>query len=568
MKRNRRFPKTTFGDLDSPLSELQKNLASSKNFPTKNGNGASGALTEANQQKKQPATKSAKVDLPVGKKYKLKPQYEERFALRLPDPDPDPSQEIRKKAAITVTPAQEAPKLTTHKRNTSEQQHRDIFAERRQAADQIRSVVDNRVSIVEQSPKSISDVGRRQIDKAILAGQQIWHDRPTPDPEGYIVGLDFGTSTTKVAYRQPYVAGDPIAVIPVPKQLRSASHPGLWQTALWFDTKKSMFSLYPVASSIPLVGFKAGLVKQSGLEPLKQMPTVSRACAAAAFLTMQLSYILGIYEIDRPLGTAGASHYWLINIGVPVAIRDDGPALERFTKIVSAACALIPHANKLTLNDVKAELAIANPVLPKGFGLVPELTAAIAGYSADPLVQTGAHLLVDVGSSTLDIVAFYLKSKLDASVFTAGVDLFGAGALEVVKSAKVNDSIFEMACNYLFYEVYGMAKNEKRAASLFKPGSRNNPVQLVITGGGCDTDLHARFINQMLKDSVLGNIPLSRPAPPAKILPKNCDQSRLLLAYGLTRDREELARLRLPSQIEDIELIQVSPISHIGKDDV
>ena len=92
------------------------------------------------------------------------------------------------------------------------------------------------------------------------------------------------------------------------------------------------------------------------------------------------------------------------------------------------------------------------------------------------------------------------------------------------------------------------------------------PVQLVITGGGCDTDVHSRYINMLPKDQVLGAIPLKRPAPPSKILREKGDQSRLLLAYGLTRDVTELHELRLPSQIDDIPLLPVQTYQMIDKD--
>ncbi len=53
---------------------------------------------------------------------------------------------------------------------------------------------------------------------------------------------------------------------------------------------------------------------------------------------------------------------------------------------------------------------------------------------------------------------------------------------------------------------------------------------------------------------------------PPKILKEPGDQSRLLLAYGLTRDITELHELRLPSEIEDIKPIPVQTFTMIDKD--
>ena len=51
------------------------------------------------------------------------------------------------------------------------------------------------------------------------------------------IGLDFGTSTTKVIVRFPYEPGIPTIAIPAPPHCRSMAHPYLWQTVLWMDVR-------------------------------------------------------------------------------------------------------------------------------------------------------------------------------------------------------------------------------------------------------------------------------------------------------------------------------------------
>lgn len=72
--------------------------------------------------------------------------------------------------------------------------------------------------------------------------------------------------------------------------------------------------------------------------------------------------------------------------------------------------------------------------------------------------------------------------------------------------------------------------------------------------------------NTLPQENVLGAIPFKRSTPPPKILKEPGDQSRLLLAYGLTRDITELHELRLPSEIEDIKPIPVQTFTMIDKD--
>ena len=566
MSRNNRFPSVKLGELGSLLGEFKTTLIK-----------AGAAAAEVNRQNQQEDKRRGElsghkhnsvppakpVSKPSGPKPKLKPAALERLNTPLPADEKDIAAakvkhklELRRKTLSVPPPPPLQPKPVFN----------DPAKMRAAAANQVRALVSASTPSVEERPRAISSKSRDLIDNAISAGADAIRDQAEPDDDGYIIGFDFGTSSLKVAYRQPYVAGDPVAVIPVPVELRSAGHPGLWQCVVWYHPSSEEFFLYPVDGAIALDGFKTGLIAGHGDKPMPQAPQVSRAEAATAFLALQLAYVMGAYALTQPLYPVGADKVLLINIGIPVAVRDDSMAFPQFARLVSAAYGLASNVRQLDLQTVKSALKAAAPTLPRFLQLVPELTAAIAGYAADPMVQLGAHILVDVGASTLDIVAFNLQAQLKASVFTAGVDLFGAGALQVCRAANFEDLIFTDACFHLFEDIYGKAKADSRAPSLFKPGRRNMPVQLVITGGGCDTDIHSDFIDKLPRDQVLGAIPLKRPSPPRNILKEIGDRSRLLLAYGLTRDGNELHELRLPSQIPDISSLQKLTISMIDKD--
>lgn len=553
MSQNHRFPKAKLGDLGSLLGDLKSTLIRAE------AAAAEVRRQEEEEEKRRTPTQPARpVQQPTGPKLRLTAAA----LARLNTPLPGKTQE----GAVAGPPPTARPARPTPAQKPKPSLPDDPAKVGKAAADRVRALVRDSTPSVEERPHSISRKSKSNIDRAVAAGAVILRDRPEPDEDGYIIGFDFGTSSLKVAYRQPYVADDPVAVITVPVELRSAKHPGLWQSVIWYDPGNGDFSLYPLDGGIALDGFKTGLIAGQGSKPMPQAPQVTRAEAATAFLALQFSYMVGAYALEKPLYPVGADHFVLINIGIPVAVRDNKNAFTEYSRLVAAAYALAPSATSLNLQALKAEQAHAPSTLPPFLQLVPELTAAIAGYAADPMVQLGAHILIDVGASTLDIVSFNLQAQLRASVFTAGVDLFGAAALEVARSAGVDDPTFTRACDYLFEDVYGKARADTRAPSLFKPGRRRMPVQLVITGGGCDTDVHSRYINLLPKDQVLGAIPLKRPAPPSKILREKGDQSRLLLAYGLTRDVTELHELRLPSQIDDIPPLPVQTYQMIDKD--
>lgn len=437
------------------------------------------------------------------------------------------------------------------------------------AASVVRVIVRTATPHIEDRVVQVSQSTIKRIDDAVLEGVKALDRNPAPDLDnGFIVGFDLGTSSLKLAVRQPYQADDPVVAMTAPTELQSNAHANLWQTVVWFDPVNERFSLYPVAGAVALAGFKTGVIGGQSTGRVSPDLEVTRAEATVAFFAMQLAYVFGRYHSTRPLGEVGGQQFLGINVGIPVAAHDDRRTFDTFARLTSAAFKLATEARDLRLADVRKVLSQATPDLPPGFKLVPELVAAIAGYAVEPTSSVGAHLLVDVGASTLDIVAFNLIERSRVSVFTAGVDLLGAAALDCARDSGLSDDQFKQACDSLFERVYGLARSGRRAPSLFNPTNRRRSVQLLTTGGGCGTKLHGKFIGEMAKPSVLGDLPILNPYPPARIAPGNHDHSRLLLAYGLTRDEFEILDLRLPSEIEDLRPTQANEPVYLSKSQI
>jgi hypothetical protein len=444
----------------------------------------------------------------------------------------------------------------------------DPLARREEVARRLRGIMSAAAPRVEERPNRVSRETTLAIDLTLERGTQILSHRPEPDMRGYIVGFDLGTSSVKCAYRQPYTAGDPIRSFSVAPELQSFEHPCLWQTVLWFEPESKRFSLLPTQQSIPIDGFKSGLIRSDGKAWASADVHVSKAEAMVAYMAMMIAYVIGNYDLTRPLGTRAADHFLSVNMGIPVAACDDHASIRTYEKMLAAAHDLAPIANELTLADVRTTYSNARPEKRAGFEMIPELTAAIAGYAANPTAPDGAHILVDVGASTLDIVAFNLINRTQISVFSASVELLGAAALEEARSAGISDDDFKRACDHAFEEVYGRARHPRRAPTLFHPAYRRRYVQLVKIGGGCHSPLHEKFIAEMNKVAVLGDAPAIAPEPPPGISDAKCDKARLLLAYGLTRDLPELLALRLPSEIGDLPVENCCGPQMITKDDV
>lgn len=402
---------------------------------------------------------------------------------------------------------------------------------------------------IENRPSSVSDQTRFIVTEHIQQGALAVLKQQNPDNDGYIIGLDFGTSSVKLAVRQPYKADEPVKAMKAPSELRSFEHPYLWQTVLWLHPTSGMLSLLPFDNAIALEGFKTGLVGEAESELVVPELPITRAEAATAFLALHIAHMFGWYNHARPLGSIGRDQYMAINIGIPVAAHNDERAFSTFKRIVNAAQTLASEATNLTHASVCAIYNEVPDELPPGYHLVPELSAAVAGYADEPTSQPGAHILVDVGASTLDIVAFNLIDRERITVFAASVELLGSAALNVAKANCIDDKDFNGACLYTFHNVYKKVRDPAWGGNGFDPALRHVPVQLLTTGGGCQTSVHEAFIKALNTEKLLGVAPLVAPLPPEQLVDTKCDTSRLLLAYGLALDIAERKDLKLPSAV-------------------
>lgn len=437
-----------------------------------------------------------------------------------------------------------------------------------EAFEHITGIVGRSTPAIEARPTRIKAADALRLDQFISRGSEWLRDHPEPDTEnGYVIGFDFGTSALKVVVREPYKSGSDVAALPAPDQLRSQGHPYLWQTVVWFEPLGETFHLYPKPGAIALEGFKTGLIGGHGTDAICREPKILRSEAASAFIALHLCNILGWFEAERPLPRCEAMNFLGVNIGVPVATQDDPKALQPFKEVVLAAVELARLCEPLTLENVRGAIEMVRQEdLPAGFDLVPELSAALVGYAMDPTSPWGAHVLIDVGASTLDIVAFNLVENDDEpqiKAFAASVELLGAAALELARRQGVADDDFSKACNHQFGDTYGYASREDVARGTFSKVLRREDVQLVVTGGGCATSVHSALIAD-LPGRILGPKDVARPQPPEGIAAIECDRSRLLLAYGLAHDHPDIPHPTLPSRIPRMKFRTANQPVYIG----
>lgn len=397
------------------------------------------------------------------------------------------------------------------------------------------------------SPDTQADVARRVSLGAAILGRQ-----PEPDPEGFRIGLDFGTSATKIVLCSDTADFDYALETPVELQVeeegRRQQH--LWRTCVWFNDETQMFQLTPCNASRAILGFKTGLIQGDGNRMLAA--GLSHNAAATAYLALMIAYTLG-YDAER-LERAGvtARHYSRFHVGVPVPSLEEDLRVPGFHRVVQAAFALAPLAEALSLGAVQTALtrplAPTTPQADTPYQLFEELAGVVAGYLLTPERAGGPHIIVDVGAATLDVATFYIPDgEYPLEVYESGVDLFGAQALACALAAEVPEPTFRAACQAHTQGV--LSKTFRTKNYSFLPGPQGASKPMIYVGGGRLTALHQSTYEGYSKAYLA---PMRSPGV-GRWLKRDLstDQERLLLAWGLAQDpaTDAIPTIRPPSQV-------------------
>lgn len=245
------------------------------------------------------------------------------------------------------------------------------------------------------------------------------------------IGLDFGSSTTKVCYR---LQGNRIdkksAVI---FSGRSVSPDGLLRDSEIYvseDLKYMGWKKFPGCKTVRFL--KTYLINNH--QDTEKCKTIKAMCAyyLASIFTLSKQYIerveAELLKKQRVL--------WVINIGLPV--DQDEPGLETaYKEIVNVAVLrcdeafLYPH---ISLEHWKSFYEQSRGQSPTDIiiYLTPELLAEVIDVFEDPEVGEGISMIIDIGSATVDIAIVeldrhssaesYLVNFICAKVAALGVD--------------------------------------------------------------------------------------------------------------------------------------------------
>lgn len=333
----------------------------------------------------------------------------------------------------------------------------------------------------------------RAADRAGLSGEDLF----------VYLGLDMGTSSTKVVVRLPFEPGCPCIPIPAPLHCRSDSHPALWQTVLW--QREGSLLAYPDRGAYLLHNLKLAAmdVSSSTQTPLHSARPIQ---AVTTYLSYIIRHAKGWLLANRASLFRRRRPRWIVHVGLPAKSCEKTPLSNAYRRMSLAGMRLSQSPHEIALSDAAAMLNREDVVhasasneesLKQGVAVFPEIAAATTSFSKSNERANGLYLIVDVGAMTMDVCAFYLGKKEGSdtySVFAADVRPLGVEAHRWFMQNGKSDDDFRSQISRCLHDVVTKTKRENGAAREF---CRGNDLPYFSVGGGSNSRIHKEQLDKL-----------------------------------------------------------------------
>ena len=357
-------------------------------------------------------------------------------------------------------------------------------------------------AVREQPPTTISNKHKADFDATLRAADQAGRTRHT-DLFVYL-GLDMGTSSTKVVARLPLEPGRPCIPIPAPRHCRSDNHPALWQTVLW--KRGATLLAYPSDGAHPLHNLKQAAMINS----LSSRTPVHHLAQPIQAVTAYLGYVIrhtkGWLLTNRASMFRRRTPRWIVHVGLPAKSYEETQLAHAYRRMALAGMHLSQSPNEIALSDVAEMLgrdsishaaASNEESLKQGVAVFPEIAAATTSFSKSNERANGLYLIADVGAMTMDTCAFYLGKEEGSdtySVFAADVRPLGVEAYHWFLQNGRRDDEFRAQVSTCLHDVVTKTKRECRNADEFR---RGNDLPTFLVGGGSNSRLHEEQLKKL-----------------------------------------------------------------------
>ena len=443
----------------------------------------------------------------------------------------------------------------------------------------------------------------RRHPKGGVPSRSIERGGPAPrSTRDIVIGLDFGTSCTKVVIQDPALRK--AWAVPF-DELAVKGNAYLLPTKLVLGSDGSV-SLSGAGSAVLDLKLKLMAEPDTPLSKLSvdaDIPTPRQLCIAYLALVLRrtrawlTSNLTDIYQ--------GVELAWKVNIGVPSSTLSNSGQIDTFAQVACGAWKVSLRAEPIVWSEV-VKVAQASRVMPFDFGVspvslnvYPEIAAEITGYARSDARRPGLHMMIDIGASTLDVSTFMLHEDGGEKVGFLQTEVQKLGAFYLhrwrVKSlsrciesrfnpldmfSPTPDDLHEMlptdteidsidgpfsdACRNLLGSV--LVTTKKRRAPR-EPQFRHNgagALPVFVCGGGSLLKFYKEMIHEfdesLRRGMVIGRFDIqSLPVPPRLEVPglPSADYHRLAVAYGLSFRYLDLPSVTAPDDIPDIESMRV-----------
>ncbi|MCU0549775.1 MAG: hypothetical protein MUC48_10555 [Leptolyngbya sp. Prado105] len=418
------------------------------------------------------------------------------------------------------------------------------------------------------------------------------------------LGIDFGTSFTKVCFRdmvnnQSEIVTFTDEVTHLEEALLPTKIGILSDGTLITGLTASEWQRYDdqVQTTVEFVKMRLAafdLPQYAGSWQLAHLPQVSQAEAVENLCAYYLSRVIiraqAWIRRNKPELIVNQKIDWSANVGVPVEYYDS-KAIERFRKTLSLAWLLSnePQTEPITLENLQDCLKPLRAKLQhpaSNCHAIPEISAEVWSLINSREVDAGFYVLFDVGDGTLDGSAFRYwnddgEKKVDffaGKVNPLGVTAFaqqlakelGMAETEVKETICANSptcpqqfqtSTARKNIQLLVAKVVrdGSLRYGEHGFSLMQPGFKTT-LAILIGGGGGQTAFYQQAITSTYQDFQHKNAGIPEYDVRSLPLPKDLETNgisdrefhRFAVAYGLSIPDGEQPQIRLPSQMEQI----------------
>jgi len=265
---------------------------------------------------------------------------------------------------------------------------------------------------------------RREKPSTVVDEYALNYEKPGESGEcELVIGLDFGTSSTKIVIQAPDLPGSPSYAVNFSKYSHELM-PHIIPTKLWV-TSEGVCSIAPLNNAFIVKDIKMALLsKDNDLDSnhisYEEETPSPKEIAAAAYLAILLRFSRMWFLYTKQDDVRHFANFiWSVNLGVPSPCIEDNEENCIFRRIGKVAWKLsMLNSRQITICRASAELRKCiedeerywniDENFSCDFAIIPEIAAGAVGYALSEFRREDLHVMVDIGASTVDICSFIL----------------------------------------------------------------------------------------------------------------------------------------------------------------